>query len=164
MASSNGRFHLDSPAFHNGDLIPTIHAADSLNLSPPLRWTGAPTGTSSFSLIVDDPDVPAGPWVHWVLFNIPADQRSLTAAQPQSLQLSNGARHGSCWGINRYQRIGYQGPFPPNGELHRYVFQLAALDSHLPLPAGSTVSALRTAMQPHVLAEASLTGLYGRNN
>lgn len=90
MASSNGKFHLDSPAFHNGDLIPAIHAADSLNLSPPLRWAGAPTGTSSFSLIVDDPDVPAGPWVHWVLFNIPADQRSLTAAQPQSLQLSNG--------------------------------------------------------------------------
>ena len=163
MASSNGTFHLDSPAFHDGDVIPAIHAADGLNLSPPLRWAGVPAETSSFALIVDDPDAASGPWVHWVLFNIPANQRSLTAAQPQSLQLTNGARHGSCWGVGRFQRTGYQGPLPPHGELHRYVFQLSALDTHLPLPAGTTVSALRSAMQAHVLAEASLTGLYGRN-
>jgi Raf kinase inhibitor-like YbhB/YbcL family protein len=161
MASGNGVFHLDSPAFSDGDLIPLIHTAESLNLSPPLRWAGAPAGTRSFALIVDDPDAAGGHWVHWVLFNLPPEQRALSAAQPQSLQLANGARQGCCWGINRFQRTGYQGPLPPEGELHRYVFQLYALDESLPLPAGSTASELRDAMQSHVLADASLIGLYG---
>jgi len=162
MSHHNGQFHLDSAAFREGELIPPIHTAEGLNLSPPLRWAGTPEGTQSFALIAEDPDASAGTWVHWVMFNIPAEQRSLTAAQPQSLQLTNGASHGCCWGVARFQRTGYQGPLPPSGELHRYVFHLFALDQRLPLPAGCTAMALREAMESHVLADARLIGLYAR--
>lgn len=88
MSSSNGRFHLQSPAFADGALIPPIHTADGLDLSPPLRWSGAPAGTGSFALVMDDPDAPPGCWVHWVLFNLPGDLRQLPAGIDRLPQLA----------------------------------------------------------------------------
>lgn len=162
MSSSNGCFHLESPAFADGAMIPAIHSADGLDLSPPLRWSGAPAGTGSFALVLEDPDAPAGCWVHWVLFNIPAALQSLPAGLERSPQLANGARHGGCWGVTEAHRIGYQGPEPPRGQTHRYVFSLYALDDGLPLEPAVTLAQLRQAMEGHQLAVAQLTGLYGR--
>lgn len=160
MAGGNGSFHLESAAFRDGELIPVIHTGEGLNLSPPLRWSGAPAGTRSFVLVLADPDSPAGSWVHWLLFNIPASLRALPAGLERAPELPNGARHGSCWGVGRFNRIGYQGPLPPPGTAHRYVFELLALDAALDLPPGSTVFDLRAAIRPHQLARAELTGLY----
>ena len=62
---------LTSPAFApNGD-IPEEYTCDGKDLAPPLEWSGAPAGTRSFAIIVDDPDAPdpQAPktiWVHWV--------------------------------------------------------------------------------------------------
>lgn len=160
MACSNGSFRLDSPAFADGDRIPALHSGEGLNLSPPLHWHGAPNGTASYALVVDDPDAPPGPWVHWVLFNIPATLQRLPAGLERAAQLPNGARHGRCWGVSTFQRLGYQGPLPPAGQLHRYRFRLHALDQELPLPPGSTVTDLTMAMAGHLLATTELTGLY----
>ena len=115
MVSSNGTFHLESPAFRDGELIPLIHTCEGLNLSPPLRWSGAPEHTRSYALLLEDLDSPAGSWVHWLLFNIPAALRALPAGLERAPELPNGARHGSCWGVGRFERIGYQGPLPPAG-------------------------------------------------
>lgn len=163
MASSNGSFRLDSPAFADGALIPTLHSGEGLNLSPPLHWSGAPGGTASFALVVDDPDAPSGPWVHWLLFNIPPTLQRLPAGLERTPQLANGARQGRCWGVSSFERLGYQGPLPPPGPLHRYRFRLHAIDQELPLPPGCTVAELHEAMVGHLLATAELTGLYARS-
>jgi hypothetical protein len=160
MASSNGSFHLESPAFADGALIPPIHTCDGLNLSPPLRWGGAPAGTNSYALIVEDPDAQGGTWVHWLLFNIPGAVHGLPAGMERSPQLANGSRQGSCWGVHEFHRIGYQGPQPPDDETHRYRFSLYALDAELPLEPGCSSDELRQAFAPHLLATAQLTGLY----
>jgi Raf kinase inhibitor-like YbhB/YbcL family protein len=162
MSSRNGRFHLQSPAFAEGGIIPALHAADGLDLSPPLRWSGAPPQTRSLVLLLEDPDAPAGPWVHWVLFNIPPEVQALPAGLDRTPRLANGACHGGCWGVTEAHRIGYQGPEPPPGQTHRYVFSLIALDCTLPLAPAVTVGQLREAMEGHQLATARLTGLYGR--
>jgi Raf kinase inhibitor-like YbhB/YbcL family protein len=160
MVSSNGSFHLESPAFRDGALIPVIHTGEGLNLSPPLRWSGAPAHTGSFALVMEDPDAPGGTWVHWLLFNIPPQLRALPAGLERAPQLPNGARHGSCWGVEHFERIGYQGPLPPPGLAHRYVFALHALDAPLDLEPGCTPFALRDAIDAHGLARAELTGAY----
>jgi Raf kinase inhibitor-like YbhB/YbcL family protein len=141
-------------------LIPVIHTGEGLNLSPPLHWDGAPPGTGSYALVLDDPDAPPGPWVHWVLFNIPASLQRLPAGLERSPELPNGARHGRCWGVSTFHRLGYQGPQPPAGRAHRYRFQLHALDGPLPLGPGCSVLELRQAMAGHQLGCTELTGLY----
>jgi Raf kinase inhibitor-like YbhB/YbcL family protein len=162
MSTSNGFFRLESPAFADGARIPSIHGADGLDLSPPLRWSGAPSSTASYALVLEDPDAPGGIWVHWVLFNIPSDLQGLPAGLNRSRQLPNRACHGACWGVVDFHRIGYQGPEPPLGQTHRYVFRLFALDTSLELEPGATVVQLRQAMQGHLLGTAQLTGLYSR--
>jgi hypothetical protein len=151
---------LRSNAFASGDWIPRVHTGEGENLSPPLHWQGAPAGTLSYALILDDPDAPAGLWIHWVLFDIPAAVTSLPAGLAPHDQLADGSRHGSCWGVDRFSRRGYQGPQPPPGPAHHYRFQLSALDTRLGLPAGATAAEVRGAMAGHRLAEASLVGLY----
>ena len=162
MACSNGLFRLESPAFADGGLIPAVHTGEGLNLSPALRWHGAPQGTCSYALVMDDPDAPAGPWVHWLLFNIPAQLERLPAGLDRAPELPNGARQGRCWGVSTFHRFGYQGPLPPVGRAHRYRFQLHALDQPLDLAPGCTVFELRAAMAGHGLGRAELTGLYSR--
>jgi len=151
-------FRLESPAFANGASIPVLHTAQGLDLSPPLSWRGEPGPTSSYALVVDDPDAARGPWVHWILFNIPRDLHGLPTGLQRQAELANGARHGGCWGVQRFERLGYQGPQPPPGPSHRYRFVLHALDTRLPLDPGSTLKELQQAMEGHVLAKAELTG------
>lgn len=153
---------LSSPAFEDGGSVPRVHTCDGDDLSPPLEWTGAPKGTRSFALILDDPDAPPGTWVHWVLYDLPGDLRSLPEGVPEEATLTSGARHGQCWGVDRFSRIGYHGPCPPPGKPHRYVFRIFALDTRLDLPARATKAELEAAMRGHVLEQATLTGRYGR--
>jgi hypothetical protein len=149
---------LTSTAFTEGGTIPRKHTCDGEDVSPPLIWDNVPGGTKSFALICDDPDAPMGTWVHWVLFNLPADTRSLPEAVPPDKELPSGARQGT----NDFRKIGYGGPCPPPGKPHRYFFKLYALDTTLDLPAGSTKAQVVKAMDGHVLAEGQLMGKYGR--
>lgn len=155
---------LESAAFREGEAIPLIHSGDGLDLSPPLRWWGETAQTRSFTLVLEDPDAPAGVWLHWLLFDIPASIHALPAGLPREPVLANGARHGRCWGVEQCTRLGYYGPQPPLGASHRYRFMLTALDTHLDLPAGATLETVRAAMAGHVLAETLLTGFYHRHD
>jgi Raf kinase inhibitor-like YbhB/YbcL family protein len=153
---------LVSPAFESRGDIPVRHTCDGDDSSPPLSWSGAPQDTRSFALIMDDPDAPPGTWVHWVLYDLPAETERLQPGIPDSERLEGGGVHGACWGVKSYSRTGYHGPCPPPGPPHRYVFRLYALDDVLGLPPGLGKEQLLEAMEGHVLAEAELIGRYGR--
>jgi len=148
---------LTSTAFAPGQPIPRKYTCDGENVSPPLRWSDPPQGTRSLALICDDPDAPAGTWVHWVLYNLPATARALAEAVPANADLPDGSRHGK----NGWGRLGYGGPCPPSGT-HRYFFKLYALDTVLGLASGMDKSQLLQAMQGHILAQTELMGTYKR--
>src|SRR5262245_18052333 len=150
---------LTSTAFREGEPIPKQYTGDGRNVSPPLRWADPPDGAKSFALIADDPDAPRGTWVHWVLFNLPADALELPEGVPANDSLKNGAKQGK----NDFGKLGYGGPAPPPGKPHRYFFKLYALDTQLNLPAGATREQLLAAISGHVLAEGQLMGRYGRS-
>jgi len=151
-------FEISSDAFKDGDYIPRKHTGQGQDVSPPLSWSGAPQKTKSFALICDDPDAPGRTWVHWVIYNIPADATGLSEAVPKNDRLSDG----SMQGMTDFGRIGYGGPMPPPGPAHRYFFKLYALDSVLDLRPSATKSELLKAMKGHILAQAQLIGLYAR--
>ena len=148
---------LTSPSFtHNGE-IPQKFTCEGEDLSPALQWSGAPEGTKSLALIVDDPDAPdpAAPkmvWVHWVLFNIPPSTTGLAEA---IVELPPGTAEG----LNDWKRTGYGGPCPPIGR-HRYFHKLYALDTVLEGLNPPTKKDLELAMQGHILAQAELIGTY----
>jgi len=147
-----------SPAFGEGEMIPAEYTADGRNISPLIEWTAGPEGTKSIALINDDPDAPMGTWVHWVVYNIPADVTSLEENVLPEETLANGAQQGTT----DFGRIGYGGPAPPSGT-HRYFFKVYALDTMLEdLPTGATKSQVEAAMQGHILAEGQLMGKYSR--
>ncbi len=148
---------IKSPAFVPGGKIPGKYTCDGMDISPPLAWTSGPEGTKTFALICDDPDAPMGTWVHWVLFNLPADIIELRENVPPERELESGAKQG----MNDFRKIGYGGPCPPGGT-HRYYFKLYALDSEINLEAGATKSELLKAMEGHILAEGQLMGRYER--
>lgn len=141
---------LESPDFLPGGPMPASCAADSSNRSPALRISGAPRGTKSLALVVEDPDAPGRTWVHWLAWNIPAERREIPrAVGPDAFPQ----------GLNDFGKVGWGGPKPPRGDgAHRYVFRLRALDTLLDLPQGATRDALEGRLHGHVLAQATLTG------
>jgi Raf kinase inhibitor-like YbhB/YbcL family protein len=141
-----------SAAFPEGGTIPRKYTCEGENISPPLSWSGAPAGTRSLALVVDDPDAPRGDWVHWVLYGLP----------PGLAALEEGAPGVGAPGVNDYRRPGYAGPCPPPGPAHRYFFKIYALDAPLDLKAGATKAELERAMKGHILAEGQLVGKYAR--
>ena len=148
---------IESAAFKEGSMIPVKYTCDGDDISPPLNWSGVPEGTQSFALINDDPDAPVGLWVHWVLYNIPADTSELHENIPTDKKLKDGSKNG----INSWRRYGYGGPCPPGGT-HRYFFKLYALDSVLDLKHGATKVKLEKAMEGHILVQAQVMGRYKR--
>jgi len=150
-------FELTSSAFKNGSAIPSKYTCDGTDVSPPLSWSGVPAGTKSLALITDDPDAPVGTWVHWVMWNIPANPTSLKEGLEKNAALADGTKQG----ISDFKRPGYGGPCPPSGT-HRYMFKLYALDTTLDLADNTTKAKLETAMKGHVLGQATLMGTYSR--
>lgn len=147
-----------STGFEQGTKIPQEFTADGVDHSPPLSWSDLPPETKSLALICDDPDAPRGTWVHWVLYNLPADTQSLDAGLPAEKTLPSGALQGK----NDFGKIGYNGPAPPKGKPHRYFFKLYALSETLRLDAGATKAQVVKAMQGHILAQGELMGTYQR--
>ncbi len=146
-----------SMAFQEGGTIPQKYTCDGEDISPPLAWSSAPEGTKSFALISDDPDAPMGTWVHWVIYNIPANITELHEHIPPEALLENGTKQGT----NDFRRIGYGGPCPPGGT-HRYFFKLYALDTEIDIVVGASKPELLRGMEGHILAEGQLMGRYTR--
>ena len=161
---------LHSSAFASGSSMPKQHTGEGQDISPQLTWEDVPDSTKSFALICDDPDAPSAkhpapqPWVHWVIYNISGEARSLSAGIARELKPATPA--GACQGQNSWlsENVGYLGPMPPNGSgPHRYFFKLYALDGDLSLaPTQACKQSLLDAIRGHVLAEAVLIGIYER--
>lgn len=150
------KLKLTSPAFAEGQPIPTRYIYNEENVSPALQWADVPLSAKSLALICDDPDAPMGTWVHWVICDLPPNLTGLSENVPKLAQLANGAKQG----MNDYKQIGYGGPCPPPGKPHRYFFKLYALDGMLSLKPGLTKADLTRAMSGHILAEGQLMGTY----
>lgn len=153
---------LRSNAFEANQAIARRYGEDGEDLSPPLTWMGVPEGTKELALIVDDPDAPrAEPWVHWVLYKVPADVKMLAEGIPPTptLDVPPGALQGkNSWGTD-----GYRGPAPPRGHgTHHYHFRLYALSTPLAAANGLDKHGLLKAMRGHILAETELVGTYER--
>jgi Raf kinase inhibitor-like YbhB/YbcL family protein len=149
-------FQLFSSAFAEGGWIPELHSCDGADISPSLEWTGAPTETRSFALVVEDPDAPNGVWCHWLLYDLGARIQALPQGyKPGTLGVG---------GTNDFGKPGYGGPCPPRGHgAHRYFFRLSALKvDSLGLPPGAKRGDLVEAMKGQVLAEAQYMGRFER--
>ena len=151
-------FKLTSPEFGEGQPIPRKFTCDGLDISPSLSWEDVPAGAKSLALILNDPDAPAGDWVHWVVYNLPAAALHLAEAIPPEKCLMDGTLQGR----NSWHQVRYGGPCPPSGT-HHYYFKLFALDCKLKMEAGAERRELLNAMQRHILAETQLMGIYSRN-
>ena len=150
---------ITSTAFQAGGSIPSKYTCEDRDLSPPLAWSGAPPGTKSFALIVDDPDAPdpAKPqrvYVHWVVYNLPA----ATVALAENAS-KKGLPKGAVQGKNDWGKAEYGGPCPPIGR-HRYFFKLYALDTELTGLSSPTKGDLERVMKGHVLDSGELIGNY----
>ena len=153
---------ITSEAFKAGAAIPKKHTGEADDTSPPLAWSGVPNGAKELALICDDPDAPrAEPWVHWVIYGIPADAKGLPegVSTKETLQGPQGARQG----LSDFGKVGYGGPMPPRGHgTHHYYFKLYALDAPLNLAPRLTKKKLLDAMKGHILAQGELIGTYER--
>ena len=152
-------FIVKSSAFGAGAEIPKQFTCSGEDVSPALEWSGAPAKTAGFALIMEDPDAPVGTWVHWVLWNLPASAHGLPQGAARSEQLFDDARQGT----NDFRKLGYNGPCPPPGKPHRYVFTLYALKSDsIEAPPASSPARINPVLSANALAKASFTALYGR--
>jgi hypothetical protein len=153
---------VQSPAFSEGQVIPSRYTADGQDVSPALTWSGLPAGAKELALVVDDPDAPGSqPWVHWVIYKIPADATGLPEAVGALSTLASPA--GALQGRNSWDTVGYRGPAPPKGDgLHHYRFRLYVLGSCLELKAGLDRQQLLEAMSGQVVATGVLVGTYQR--
>ena len=147
-----------STAFKENDTIPKKYTCDAADISPDLQWSNIPSGAKSLALIADDPDAPAGTWVHWVLFNIPSNRTGL----PEGVAKTPTIEGIGVQGKNDFGKVGYNGPCPPKGKPHRYFFKVYGLDILINLKSGATKADVEKAMRGHILAQGQLIGKYGR--
>jgi Raf kinase inhibitor-like YbhB/YbcL family protein len=145
---------ISSPAFGQGEPIPTKHTGEGEDVSPPLEWSGVPEGTRQLALICHDPDAPLPHgFTHWMLYGIP----------PETIGLPEGDDGGFTEGRTDFGKAGYGGPMPPEGHgPHRYYFWLYALDTELDARPGLTRAELLSAIEDHVIEQARLVGTYQR--
>ena len=138
---------LTSPNFKHNEKIPIRFTGDGENINPNLFIEEIPKNAKSLVLIVDDPDAPAGTWIHWIVFNIKTTNRIKENSIP------------GIQGKNTYGKIDYLGPKPPSST-HRYFFRIYALDSFLNLRERCSREDLEEAMKGHVLDKSELIGIY----
>ena len=142
--------------FSAGADIPRRYTCDGEDAAPRVQWTDEPATTKSFALIVDDPDAPGGTWTHWLVWDIPANTRSLSAETEKVQAIKSGT--------NDFGKRGYGGPCPPRGRgAHRYFFRVFALNAaDLGVPDGAKRASVEDAIRKHLIAEGSFMGRYER--
>lgn len=158
-STRSGSLVLESSAFDNGGLIPALYTCDEKQVSPPLSISGVPDGTESFVLIMEDRDVPKslqpdGTYLHWAVFNIPANTRSIAVGEVVGVRANSGN------GV-----AGYVGPCPGTTlepREHRYFFDLYAIDTVIQAPEGADPVRMQASMKGHILNKATLMGRYER--
>jgi Raf kinase inhibitor-like YbhB/YbcL family protein len=156
---TGGIMNIKTNAFQVSEAIPEKYTCDGADVSPHLKWDGAPDNTRSFALICDDPDAPRGTFTHWILYGLAFDATEL----PENLLKKEEVDSPKCkQGTNDFGKIGYGGPCPPRGPAHRYYFKLYALDTEIHLSSKSRKQDLESAMKDHILAKAELMGTYQR--
>jgi hypothetical protein len=141
---------ISSAVFKHNELIPAKYTCDGSDVNPPLLIENVPPTAKSLALIVDDPDAPAGTWVHWVVWNISPGTGDI---------MENTVPSGAEQGLNDFRKRSYGGPCPPSGT-HRYFFKIYALDTPLVLGSNTTKAVLEKTMKGHVVAQGELIGLY----
>jgi Raf kinase inhibitor-like YbhB/YbcL family protein len=151
------KLEIRTGAFTAGDAIPAKYTCSGEDISPALSWSGAPQGTKSLALIVDDPDAPSGTFVHWVVYNLPSETTHLDEAVTKGTSMPGGGAQGR----NDFGGDGYGGPCPPPGTPHHYRFRLFALNSQIS-PQSARGSEVEQAMKGHILASAELNGTFAR--
>ncbi len=151
-----GGMIIASDSFQEGSGLPDTYGCVGDDQSPPLSWLQSPEDAVSFALVMDDPD--AGGFVHWLVYDIPADATDLPIDLPDGEELDNGSKQGK----NGFGDVGYGGPCPPVGETHTYRFRVFALDAETGVPAGATWDEVELAIEGHVLDEGQVTATYGR--
>jgi len=149
------KLQLTSPAFAQGSTIPKRYTCEGDDVSPELNWTSPPPATKSFALLMEDPDAPGGTFIHWVVYNIPVEERRMPEHFPSDETLPDGTRQG----MTSFGETGYGGPCPPSGT-HRYFFKLYALDNPAPLPPGLNRAGLLKTIKDHILEQTELMGNY----
>src|SRR5262245_13863709 len=152
MAHAALALELTTPAFKQGEKIPSKHTCDAAGINPALNFAGVPANTRQLVLTMHDPDVPknlmpSGNFDHWMVWDL----------APTSTGIPEGA--GAKMGMNGTGKEGYIGPCPPDRE-HRYFFRLYALDISLAGKMFKDRAALEEAMKGHILAQSELMGRY----
>ena len=153
-AEETNSFTINTNAFLDQGALPVLYTCDGKDISPQLEWTGLPEKTQSAALIMSDAETPSGVFYHWVLYNIPISTSNL----PQAADKPTGITVGK----NSFGKQQYNGPCPPKGSAHAYVFALYALDTKLTVPAGADAKTVLDAMQKHVLGKTQITAVYSR--
>ncbi|HEX4044745.1 MAG TPA: YbhB/YbcL family Raf kinase inhibitor-like protein [Gammaproteobacteria bacterium] len=147
-------FTLNTNAFLDEGTLPVLYTCDGKDVSPEFDWTNVPAKTQTFALILVDPTAPGGDFYHWVVYNLPKTTSKLLEGD----KLPAGAMAGK----NGWNKAQYNGPCPPKGSAHTYIFTLYALDSKLDVPAGADGKTVVSAMQKHILGKVSLTTVFSR--
>ncbi len=146
---------LASDSFKHGEYLSEIYTCDGRDISPELHWTFSGKA-ESFAITCDDPDAPGGTFVHWIIYNIPDSVKKLPQAFPKS-----SANSGSLQGVNDFGQTGYNGPCPPKGKPHRYIFTVYALDSKI-VDKNLRLPEFKKLIKGHVLGSDSIVGMYKR--
>lgn len=153
-ASAETKLSIKSNAFLDKMAMPTLYTCDGEDASPALSWSDAPAKTAAFALVMSDIDAPQGVFYHWLLFNIPKNVTALEKGAPLPA--------GAVAGKNNFDKDTYSGPCPPKGKAHTYTITLYALDAKLDIPKNSDGKTILDSIHKHVIAEATLTGVYSR--
>jgi Raf kinase inhibitor-like YbhB/YbcL family protein len=159
-----GEMILESLKMKEGEPIPVEFTGDGADVSPPLHWKNAPKGTKSFALVCDDPDAPTPkPWVHWIIYDLPAELDHLPEGLPRDGVLNlEGPLKGVKQGLTGWKQPGYRGPSPPKGKPHHYHFKLLALDAKLDLKPGASKEEFMEAVKGRILDKTELVVTYQR--
>lgn len=150
-----------SPSFQDNGFIPVRYTGEGENLSPGISWEGVPEKTASLVLIMEDRDIPFPrlrlfTWVHWIVYNITPDMSLI----PEALPVTGTPEIGVFQGKTSYKINGYSGPKPVSGT-HSYHFTVYALDVSLDLdPETATKKKILKAIDDHILAKGTLTGVF----
>lgn len=150
---------LKSSAFDSGESIPTKYTCEGVNVSPPFSWEGVPQDTDRLVLICDDPDAssdPGGPFSHWVLYDLPTDQFAI----PEGYSPGSDDSPDGVEGRNSFGNLGYDGPCPPSGTAHNYVFRFYALSGDPELPPGANRAQVLDSIDEHIIENTEYYGTY----